>query len=177
MKAPAVYILASERNGTLYIGVTSDLIQRIWQHREGVVEGFTQQYAVKTLVWYEQHETMESAISREKALKKWNRDWKLRLIAERNPDWNDLWFEITGQMQENGDSSKENRHFSEETRHFSEETRHSREETRHSREGGNPAQPHVQSTQSMFSASQNEQTGFPPKARGNDGTLAQEGEV
>ena len=92
MKAPAVYMLASERNGTLYIGVTSDLIQRIWQHREGVVEGFTQQYAVKTLVWYEQHETMDSAITREKTLKKWNRDWKLRLIEERNPDWNDLSF-------------------------------------------------------------------------------------
>jgi predicted GIY-YIG superfamily endonuclease len=96
MKAPAVYILASQRNGTLYIGVTSDLIQRIWQHREGVVEGFTQQHSVKTLVWYEQHETMESAISREKQLKKWNRDWKLRLIEKQNPQWLDLWPEITG---------------------------------------------------------------------------------
>ncbi len=98
MKAPAVYILASQRNGTLYIGVTSNLIQRIWQHREGVVEGFTQQYGVKMLVWYEQHETMDSAIAREKALKKWNRDWKLRLIEKRNPQWLDLWPEITGEV-------------------------------------------------------------------------------
>jgi putative endonuclease len=95
MKAPAVYILASQRNGTLYVGVTSDLIQRIWQHREGVVEGFTAQHTVKTLVWYEQHDTMESAIMREKALKKWRREWKLRLIEERNPEWADLWVEIT----------------------------------------------------------------------------------
>ena len=98
MKAPAVYILSSQRNGTLYIGVTSNLIQRIWQHREGVVEGFTQQYGVKTLVWYEQHETMESAITREKALRKWNRDWKLRLVEKFNPQWLDLWPEITGEV-------------------------------------------------------------------------------
>ena len=97
MKAPAAYILASQRNGTLYIGVTSNLIQRIWQHREGVVDGFSQQYGVKTLVWYEQHETMDSAIAREKALKRWNRDWKLRLIEKRNPQWLDLWPEITGE--------------------------------------------------------------------------------
>ena len=95
MKAPAVYILASQRNGTLYIGVTSNLVQRVWQHRAGVVEGFTQQHAVKTMVWYEQHHTMESAITREKTLKKWRRDWKMLLIEERNPEWNDLWFEIT----------------------------------------------------------------------------------
>lgn len=105
MKAPAVYILASQRNGTLYIGVTSDLIQRIWQHREGVVEGFTEQYEVKTLVWYEQHETMESAISREKQLKKWNRDWKLRLIEKQNPQWLDLWPEITGASLSSPDTS------------------------------------------------------------------------
>ena len=97
MKAPAVYILASQRKGTLYIGVTSNLIQRIWQHREGLVEGFTRQYGVKTLVWYEQHESMESAIAREKTLKKWNRDWKFRLIEKRNPQWLDLWPEITGE--------------------------------------------------------------------------------
>ncbi len=95
-----MYILATQRNGTLYIGVTSDLIQRIWQHRDGGVEGFTQQHAVKTLVWYEQHETMDSAITREKTLKRWNRDWKLRLIERRNPEWADLWFEITGQNAE-----------------------------------------------------------------------------
>ena len=97
MKQPAVYLLASQRNGTLYVGVTSNLIQRIWQHREGVVEGFTQRYAVKTLVWYEQHETMESAIAREKAIKKWNRAWKLALIEQHNPDWHDLWLEILGE--------------------------------------------------------------------------------
>ena len=96
MKAPAVYILASQRNGTLYIGVTSNLTQRIWQHREGLADGFTKQYKVKTLVWYEQHATMESAISKEKAMKKWNRAWKLGLIEKNNPLWNDLWPEILG---------------------------------------------------------------------------------
>ena len=96
MIAPAVYLLASQRNGTLYTGVTSNLIQRIWQHREGLAEGFTKKYRVKTLVWYEQHATMESAIAREKALKKWNRAWKLKLIEETNPQWRDLWPEING---------------------------------------------------------------------------------
>ena len=99
MMAPAVYLLASQRNGTLYIGVTSNLIQRIWQHREGLVEGFTKKYGVKTLVWYEQHATMESAIAREKALKKWNRAWKLKLIEETNPQWRDLWPEINGETE------------------------------------------------------------------------------
>ena len=99
MIAPAVYLLASQRNGTLYIGVTSNLIQRIWQHREGLAEGFTKKYGVKTLVWYEQHATMESAIAREKALKKWNRAWKLRLIEETNPQWRDLWPEINGETE------------------------------------------------------------------------------
>ncbi|WPX42139.1 GIY-YIG nuclease family protein [Undibacterium sp. CCC3.4] len=94
MKQPAVYILASEQNGTLYIGVTSNLVQRTWQHRDGIVEGFTQRYAVKTLVWYELHSTMKTAITREKALKKWNRSWKLKLIEEKNPQWLDLWPEI-----------------------------------------------------------------------------------
>ncbi|WP_394809568.1 GIY-YIG nuclease family protein [Nitrosomonas sp.] len=97
--APAVYLLASQRNETLYIGVTSNLIQRIWQHREGLAEGFTKKYQVKTLVWYEQHATMESAIAREKALKKWNRAWKLRLIEETNPQWRDLWPEINGETE------------------------------------------------------------------------------
>jgi putative endonuclease len=91
MKQPAVYILASERNGTLYIGVTSNLPQRIWQHREGLVEGFTKRYSVKMLVWYEMHESMESAIMREKALKKWRREWKLELIEQSNAQWRDLW--------------------------------------------------------------------------------------
>ena len=91
MKQPAVYILASERNGTLYIGVTSNLPQRIWQHREGLVEGFTKRYSVKMLVWYEMHESMESAIMREKALKKWRREWKLEFIEQSNAQWRDLW--------------------------------------------------------------------------------------
>jgi len=93
-KQPCVYMLASKKNGTLYIGVTSNLVQRIWQHREGVVEGFTDKYDVKTLVWYEQHETMESAITREKQMKKWNRDWKINAIERENPQWEDLWPQI-----------------------------------------------------------------------------------
>jgi putative endonuclease len=87
---PAVYILASQRNGTLYIGVTSNLPARIHQHREGVGDGFTRKYGVKQLVWFEQHPTMESAITREKRIKKWNRAWKLELIEATNPDWRDL---------------------------------------------------------------------------------------
>jgi putative endonuclease len=87
----SVYILASDRNGTLYIGVTSHLIQRVWQHQEKQVEGFTKKYDVKKLVWFEQHESAESAIAREKQIKKWNRDWKIRLIEETNPYWNDLY--------------------------------------------------------------------------------------
>jgi len=91
-----VYMLASGRNGTLYIGVTSDLIKRVWQHREGVVEGFTKDYNVKQLVWYEQHENAESAVRREKQLKKWNRAWKIRLLESGNPYWNDLYPELAG---------------------------------------------------------------------------------
>ncbi|EMU0040512.1 GIY-YIG nuclease family protein [Neisseria gonorrhoeae] len=91
---PAVYILASQRNGTLYIGVTSDLVQRIYQHREHLIEGFTSRYSVTMPVWYELHPTMESAITREKQLKKWNRAWKLQLIEENNVSWRDLWFDI-----------------------------------------------------------------------------------
>ena len=86
-----VYILASNRNGTLYIGVTSNLIQRVWQHQEKQVEGFAKKYEVQKLVWFEQHENAESAIIREKQIKKWNRDWKIRLIEETNPYWNDLY--------------------------------------------------------------------------------------
>lgn len=89
-------MLASRRNGTLYIGVTADLIQRVWQHKEGLVDGFTKKHNVKILVWYEQHETMESAIGKEKAMKKWLREWKLKTIEQTNPNWNDLWPEITG---------------------------------------------------------------------------------
>ena len=96
MKQPAVYLMAGQRNGTLYVGVTSDLIQRVWQHRNHVVEGFTEKYHVNLLVWFEQHETMESAIAREKAINNWNRAWKLNLIESVNPDWTDLWPVITG---------------------------------------------------------------------------------
>ncbi len=89
-----VYIMASRRNGTLYVGVTSDLVQRVWHHKEGVVEGFTSKYAVKMLVYFEPHETAESAITREKQLKKWARAWKIRLIEEVNPGWRDLYGDI-----------------------------------------------------------------------------------
>ena len=88
---PCVYILASKPNGTLYIGVTSQLPQRIYQHKHNLVEGFTKKYHVHRLVWYELHETMDSAISREKALKKWRRQWKIELIEKMNKDWNDLY--------------------------------------------------------------------------------------
>ena len=77
MKAPCVYILANKPNGTLYIGVTSNLVQRVWQHRNDLVEGFTKRYGVHRLVWYEAHENMESAITREKMLKRWKRAWKI----------------------------------------------------------------------------------------------------
>ena len=94
MKQPCVYVLASRRNGTLYIGVTSDLVQRIWQHKHELVKGFTQKYRVHTLVWYEIHATMESAIGREKAIKEWQRAWKIELIEASNPEWQDLYEEI-----------------------------------------------------------------------------------
>lgn len=90
MKEPAVYILASKRNGTLYIGVTSNLVQRLHQHRTGETGGFTARYDVHRLVWLEAHDTMESAIIREKPLKKWERSWKLELIEQANPQWRDL---------------------------------------------------------------------------------------
>ena len=93
-KQPCVYILASQRNGTLYIGVTSDLIKRTYQHREGLIDGFTKRYNVHILVWYEVHEIMESAILREKQLKKWSRIAKLGLIEQQNPNWQDLWHEL-----------------------------------------------------------------------------------
>ena len=87
---PCVYLLASQRNGTLYAGVTSDLIARIHHHRTGAVPGFSRDHNIKLLVWFEQHATMESAITREKRIKKWNRAWKLKLIEADNPDWRDL---------------------------------------------------------------------------------------
>ena len=89
-KGGFVYIMASGRNGTLYIGVTSDLVARVWQHREGVADGFTRQYGCKTLVWFERYDDIEAAIRREKQMKEWKRLWKLRVIEEMNPDWNDL---------------------------------------------------------------------------------------
>lgn len=89
-RQPIVYLLASKRNGTLYVGVTSNLIDRIAQHRDGTIPGFTADYAVRLLVWFEQHATMEQAILREKRIKKWNRAWKLELIEKANPDWRDL---------------------------------------------------------------------------------------
>lgn len=87
---PCVYLLASDRNGTLYLGVTSDLVRRVWQHREHVAEGFSKRYGVTRLVWYEPHVTMESAIQREKRIKKWRRAWKLQLVDVSNPSWRDL---------------------------------------------------------------------------------------
>ncbi|MBK9443156.1 MAG: GIY-YIG nuclease family protein [Comamonadaceae bacterium] len=96
MKHPVVYILASQRNGTLYIGVTSDIVKRIWEHKNDVVEGFTQKYKVHQLVYHEQYTDMLAAITREKQLKKWNRSWKLALIEKTNPEWRDLWNDIAG---------------------------------------------------------------------------------
>ena len=90
-----VYLLASARNGTLYLGVTSDLVKRVWEHREGLADGFTKRYDVKHLVWFEIHAEALSAITREKQLKKWNRDWKLNLIHQGNPDWRDLYDDLT----------------------------------------------------------------------------------
>ena len=91
MKQPCVYIMASKPNGTLYVGVTSDLVQRVWQHKESLTKGFTSKYSVKTLVWYELHGSMPEAIAREKAIKKWRRQWKIELIVSMNPEWRDLY--------------------------------------------------------------------------------------
>ena len=93
-KQPAVYILASKRKGTLYVGVTSDLKKRVWEHRNKVIEGFTSQYNVNMLVWYELHNSMQQAIKTEKKLKNWKREWKLELIEKQNPDWEDLYTKI-----------------------------------------------------------------------------------
>ncbi len=90
MKQPCVYVLASKRNGTLYLGVTSNLRQRVWQHKKDLADGFTKRYRVHTLVWYELHGTMQSAIAREKAMKEWKRAWKIELIEKSNPQWRDL---------------------------------------------------------------------------------------
>jgi putative endonuclease len=90
----AVYLLASRPRGTLYVGVTSDLVRRVWEHKQGLVEGFTKKYQVKSLVWFEQTESIEAAIAREKRIKKWNRAWKIELIEKTNPAWRDLFPEI-----------------------------------------------------------------------------------
>ena len=90
-RQPAVYILASRRNGSLYVGVTAHLVKRIWEHRNNMTEGFTKRYEIHRLVWYEIHETMESAIRREKRVKDWKRAWKLELIEKFNPEWRDLY--------------------------------------------------------------------------------------
>ena len=94
MKTPCVYMLASKHNGTLYVGVTSNLPQRVWQHKNDLVEGFTRRYGVHALVWYEVHETMENAIAREKTIKEWKRQWKIDLIEAMNPEWRDLYEDI-----------------------------------------------------------------------------------
>lgn len=93
-RQPAVYILASKRNGTLYIGVTSNLVKRVWEHKHDLCPGFTRRYAVHRLVYFECLDSISEAIRREKQLKKWNRRWKLDLIEARNPQWRDLWDEV-----------------------------------------------------------------------------------
>ena len=94
MREPCVYVLTNKPKGVLYIGVTSDLAQRIWQHKHDLLEGFTKRHRIHRLVWYETHDTMETAINKEKALKKWNRAWKVELIEKDNPGWKDLYDEV-----------------------------------------------------------------------------------
>lgn len=91
MKQPSLYILASAPYGTLYVGATSNIARRVWEHRTGAVDGFTKRYRVERLVYCEFHETMPDAITRERQIKKWNRAWKIRLIESENPDWRDLY--------------------------------------------------------------------------------------
>jgi len=91
---PTVYILANRPHGTIYIGVTSDLVKRIWEHKNDAVDGFTKKYRVHDLVWYEQHETMISAITREKAIKEWKRIWKIELVENSNPTWRNLYADL-----------------------------------------------------------------------------------
>jgi putative endonuclease len=95
-KQPAVYILASRPKGTLYTGVTAELVRRIWEHRSGLVEGFTKRYGVHRLVYFEIHDHIDEAIRREKRIKNWNRTWKIALIEQSNPEWRDLWPTIIG---------------------------------------------------------------------------------
>lgn len=93
-----VYILASRRNGTLYIGVSNDIMRRTWEHKNDLIEGFTKKYGVHILVWYEIHEDIDAAIRREKRMKRWNRAWKIALIEENNSGWNDLYDRFTGEI-------------------------------------------------------------------------------
>jgi putative endonuclease len=95
-RQPCVYLLASKPNGTLYAGVTSNLVKRVWEHKQHLVEGFTRTYGVDRLVWYEVHESMISAISREKAIKNWKRAWKVKTIETMNPEWRDLYEDLVG---------------------------------------------------------------------------------
>lgn len=93
-----VYILASGRNGTLYTGVTNDIVRRIWEHKNDLIDGFTKKYGVHILVWYEFHEDINLAIAREKRIKRWNRAWKIKLIEKENSGWNCLWEKLTGEI-------------------------------------------------------------------------------
>ncbi len=93
-----VYMLASRRNGTLYIGVTNDIMRRTWEHKNDLVEGFTKKYGVHILVWYECHEDIHAAIAREKRLKRWNRAWKIKLIEQHNSGWNDIYARLLGEI-------------------------------------------------------------------------------
>jgi putative endonuclease len=95
-RCPCVYLLASGRHGTLYVGVTSDVVRRVWEHRNGMTDGFTRKYGVKRLVYLEVHATMLEAITREKQMKKWERAWKIALIERDNPRWRDLYEDIAG---------------------------------------------------------------------------------
>jgi putative endonuclease len=95
-RQPAVYILASQPNGTLYVGVTSDLGKRVWEHKNDLVDGFTKKYGVHRLVYFEFHASMIEAIIREKQIKRWYREWKINLIEKDNPDWRDLWPTLVG---------------------------------------------------------------------------------
>jgi putative endonuclease len=98
MKAPCVYMLASKRDGILYVGVTSDLAKRMAEHSQGLFSGFTRRYGIKILVYYEMHETMDAAIRREKQMKEWRRAWKVRLIETMNPEWRNLFDPETGEI-------------------------------------------------------------------------------
>jgi putative endonuclease len=94
VKGGAVYIMANRRNGTIYVGSTAHLVQRTYQHREGLIDGFTKDHSCKLLVWFEVHDDLQEARRRKLQIKKWMRPWKIRLVEEANPDWRDLWFDI-----------------------------------------------------------------------------------